>query len=170
MGLCLNHRPSMGDFNEFSLVTRLFLKSYRWRRIDPVRWAPLGKPLSQCRLALMSSAGFVLPNQQRFDDSIKGGDPSFREIPLATNTSQLVESHRSQSFDHSGMCADPNLAFPLDRLKELAASRRIGSLNHRHLSFMGSITAPGRFMTQTLPAAAQKLVEDQVDVALLVPV
>ena len=170
MGLCLDHRPSMGDLNEFSLVTRLFLKSYRWRRIDSVPWAPLRKPLSLCRLALMSSAGFVLPNQQRFDDSIKGGDPSFREIPLGTNTSQLVESHRSQSFNHNGLRKDPNLAFPLDRLKELAASGRVGSLNERHLSFMGSITAPGHFIKETVPAAAQKLAEDRVDVVLLVPV
>jgi hypothetical protein len=35
---------------------------------------------------------------------------------------------------------------------------------------MGSITAPGRLLKQTAPAAAQLFVEDTVDVALLVPV
>ena len=64
----------MGDISEFSLKTRLFLKAYPWRRIDPVPWAPLGKPLSACRLALVSSAGFVLPDQEPFDESEKGGD------------------------------------------------------------------------------------------------
>ena len=160
----------MGELNEFPLSTRLFLKTYRWRRIDPVPWTPLRKPLSQCRLAIVSSAGFVMPDQPPFDDTIRGGDPTFREIPSDADLSQLRESHRSEAFDHSGMRSDPNLAFPLDRVKELAASGRIGSVNHRHLSFMGSITAPGRFITQTLPPEAQKLVEDQVDVALLVPV
>ena len=160
----------MGDISEFSLPTRLFLKTYRWRRIDPVPWTSLRKPLAQCRLALVSSAGFSTPDQPPFDDSVKGGDPSFREIPEGTDLSRLAESHRSDAFDHSGMRADPNLAFPLGRVKELAASGRIGSVNHRHLSFMGSITAPGRFVTQALPAAAEKLTQDNVDVALLVPV
>ena len=160
----------MGDYSEFSLPVRLFLKVYRWRRIDPVPWTALRKPLSQCRLALVSSAGFVLPKQQLFDDSIKGGDPSFREIPSDAKTSELTDTHRSESFDHTGMRADPNVAFPIDRINELAASARIGSVNRRHLSFMGSITAPSRFVKETVPPAAQKFVDDQVDVALLVPV
>ncbi len=40
----------------------------------------------------------------------------------------------------------------------------------RHLSFMGSVTAPGRLVRDTAPRAAELLVEDRVDVALLVPV
>jgi hypothetical protein len=35
---------------------------------------------------------------------------------------------------------------------------------------MGSITAPSRLMRDSAPAAAQLLVDDSVDVALLVPV
>jgi hypothetical protein len=35
---------------------------------------------------------------------------------------------------------------------------------------MGSITAPGRLTRDTAPAAARNLREDDVDVALLVPV
>jgi len=160
----------MGDLNEFSLPLRLFLKAYPWRRIDPVPWTPLGKPLSRCKLALVSSAGFVMPDQPPFDEAFKGGDPSFREIPSDADVSKLRESHRSEAFDHSGMQADPNLAFPIDRVRELTARGRIGGVNRRHLSCMGSITAPGRLVTQTAPAAAQRLVEDAVDVALLVPV
>ena len=160
----------MGDLNEFSLPLRLFLKAYRWRRIDPVPWTPLRKPLARCKLALVSSAGFVLPDQPPFDEAFKGGDPSFREIPFDTDVRTLRESHRSEAFDHSGMRADPNLAFPIDRARELADHGRIGAVNWRHLSCMGSITAPGRLVAQTAPAAAQLLVEDGVDVALLVPV
>jgi hypothetical protein len=50
------------------------------------------------------------------------------------------------------------------------ARGRLGSLNHRHLSWMGSITAVGRLVRESAPAAAQLLVEDRVDAALLVPV
>lgn len=160
----------MGALSEFSVSVRLFLKTYRWRRIDPVPWSPLQKPLSDCRLALVSSAGLILPGQERFDRSKRGGDPSFREIPADADLSKLVGTHRSGSFDHQGMEKDRNVAFPLDRVRELAKRGRIGAVNHRHLSLMGSITAPGRFIKDHAPEAARKLIDDEVDVALLVPV
>ncbi len=160
----------VGDLSEFPLKLRLFLKAYRWRRIDPVPWTPLAKPLSECRVALVSSAGFVTPNQEPFDETKRGGDPSFRVIPSDVDVRTLRDTHRSESFDHSGVRRDPNLAFPLDRLRELARDRRIGSVNSRHISFMGSLTATGIFVRDTAPAAASLLVEDGVDVALLVPV
>lgn len=160
----------MGDISEFPLKWRLFLKAYPWRRIDPVPWTRLRKPLAQCKLALVSSAGFVLPGQAPFDAGIKGGDVSFREIPSDADVKTLVESHRSEAFDHTDMNVDRNLAFPIDRVRELVARGRIGAVNRRHLSCMGSITAPGRLLRDTLPAAAGLLAEDAVDVALLVPV
>jgi D-proline reductase (dithiol) PrdB len=160
----------MAELHELPIYVRLFLKAYPWRRIDPVPWTSLRKPLSECRLALISSAGFVLPGQSPFDPSIRGGDPSFREIPGDADVSLLIESHRSRSFDHSGLRRDPNVAFPLDRIRELARQGRIGFVNRRHLSFMGSITAPGRLISRTAPEAARRLVEDGVDAALLVPV
>jgi D-proline reductase (dithiol) PrdB len=160
----------VGDISEFSLKVQLFLKAYRWRRIDPVPWTPLSKPLASCRVALVSSAGFVLPGQEPFDEKKRGGDPSFREIPSDTNVGSLADAHRSESFDHAAMLRDPNLAFPIDRLRELQESGRIGQVNRRHLSFMGSLTAIGRLVAETAPAAARLFAEDGVDVALLVPV
>ena len=160
----------MGDIGEFSLALQLFLKAYRWRRIDPVPWAPLGKPLSRSRVALVSSAGFVLPGQQPFDDRVRGGDPSFREIPSDVDVRTLVDTHRSESFDHAAMRRDPNVAFPVDRLRELQEAGRIGEVNRRHLSFMGSQTAMRRLISETAPRAARSLAEDGVDVAILVPV
>ena len=160
----------MGQFSEFSLPVRLFLKAYPWRRIHPVPWAPLRKPLRECRVALASSAGLSLPDQPPFDDTMKGGDPSFRFIPRDADVRQFAENHRSESFDHSGLQRDPNLGFPLDRLRELQAAGRIGEVAPRHLAFMGSITAPGRLIRDTAPPAVDALVADAVDVALLVPV
>lgn len=160
----------LGDLSEFPLKYRLFLKTYPWRRVDPVPWAPLKKPLKDSRAAVVSSAGLVGPGQEPFDDSIRGGDFSFREIASDTDVSTLTDTHRSELYDHAGLRRDPNLAFPLDRLRELAASGRIGSINHRHLSFMGSITAPGRLMKKSAPPVARKLAEDGVDIVLLVPV
>ena len=93
----------MGDLSEFKTTTRLFLKPYPWRRIDPVPWTQLDKPLSECRLTLISSAGFVLPDQDPFDWSIPGGDVSFREIPSDVNISDLTDCQKSKSYDHSGL-------------------------------------------------------------------
>ena len=160
----------MGDLSEFPIKYRLFLKAYPWRRVDPVPWAPLQKPLKDSRIALISSAGFVLPGQTPFDESIRGGDYSFREIPADADVFTLTDTHRSDLFDHAGLKQDPNLAFPISRLQELEQSGRIGSVNHRHLSFMGSITAPGRLVKKTLPGVIHLLRSDAVDAALLIPV
>ena len=160
----------MGHYSEFSFTLRTFLRAYPWRRINPVPWTPLPKPLSECRLAIVSSAGFVLRGQEPFDESVRGGDVTFRQVASDASVSDLVDHHRSESFDHAGMAMDPNLAFPLDRARELVATGRIGSLAAHHLSFMGSITAPGRLVRDSAPAAVTTLVDDAVDIALLVPV
>ncbi len=160
----------MGNIDEFSFTIRAFLKLYRWRRIDPVPWTPLRKPLAQSRLILASSAGFVLPSQKPFDHEVRGGDPTLREIPGDADVSTLIDTHRSEAYDHTGLRQDQNLGFPLDRLRELVKSGRIGSLAPRHLSFMGSITAPGRFVRDTVPAAVRAVVTDGPDVALVIPV
>jgi D-proline reductase (dithiol) PrdB len=160
----------MGSLDEFSWVVRMFLAAYRWRRVDPVPWTPLPRPLSECRVALVTSAALVRPGDEPFDDAVRGGDCSYRVLPADTEVAALTESHRSSSFDHAGFQADPNLAFPLDRLGELADQGRIGEVAPRHLSFMGAITAPGRLVRQTAPEAARCLTADAVDVALLVPV
>ena len=160
----------MGELSEFPLKYRLFLKTYPWRGLDPVPWTPLKKPLAQSRLVLVSSAGIVTSQQTPFDSAIRGGDPSIREIPSDVDVGTLNETHRSDAFDHTGIRLDPNLAFPADRLHELSAAGVIGSLNHRYLSIMGSVTAPGRLIKRTIPQVVPKLIEDQVDIALLIPV
>jgi D-proline reductase (dithiol) PrdB len=160
----------MAELTDFSLRWQLFLRGYRWRRIDPVPWTPLRKPLSDCRVGLVTSAGFSLPDQEPFDETVPGGDVSFRVIPADADVRKLVNSQRSAAFDHRGMLEDPNLAFPLDRLRDLVARGRLGSLAPSALSFMGSITAPGRLIQRTAPEAAALLVDERADIALLVPV
>lgn len=160
----------MGSMNDFPLHIRAFLMSYKWRTIDPVPWKPLEKPLEECRVALVSSAGFVLGDQDAFEAYIEAGDDSYREIPSDSDSGELIDTHKSQCFDHSGMRVDPNLAFPIDRIRELEERGEIGSVASMHLSFMGAITAPMRLTKKIAPEAVRKLVADDVDVALLVPV
>ncbi|MCP4663878.1 MAG: hypothetical protein GY856_51495, partial [bacterium] len=147
----------MVQVNELSFALRTFLKAYRWQKIDPVPLAILEKPLNRCRVALVSSAGLVVPGDPPFDETVKGGDYSFRVIPADADLERLEEHHRSDSFDHGGIEADRNMGMPLDRLHELAAAGEIGEVAPHHVSVMGSITAPRRFMKTTVPAAADLL-------------
>ena len=160
----------MGDLSEFPLKYRLYLKTYRWRRIDPVPWTPLKKPLQDCRLALVSSAGLVTTEQEPFEKGIRIGDTGMREISSDVEAANLRDCHRSKAFDHTGIQQDPNLAFPAERLREMAKAGFVGSLNHRYFSLMGSVTAADQLIRQTIPPLVSKLVEDQVDIALLIPV
>ncbi len=160
----------MPRLSELSFPLRTFLRAYRWKRLDPVPQARRAKPLGRCRVALVSSAGLVLPGDRPFDPGVKGGDWGHRLIPGDAVIAELEEHHRSDSFDHAGLEADRNVALPLDRLRELAARGEIGDVAPRHVSLMGSITAPSRLAKKTAPAVAEVLTGDQVDLALLVPV
>lgn len=158
------------EIKSFKLSLRTFLRTYRWRRNDPIPVATLQRPLAACRVALVSSAGLVPPGVEPFDERKRGGDFSHRLIPAETEVQALEEHHRSDAFDHDGIAADRNICFPLDRLRELAARGEIGSVAPQHISLMGSITAPGRLVKMTLPLVTAQLQKDEVDVALLVPV
>jgi D-proline reductase (dithiol) PrdB len=159
----------MARLGDLKLSHRLFMKTYRYRSVDWSPGARLVKPLNAVRLAMVSTAGLHLPDQAPFDPAIKGGDASFRELANDVEVRQLRIVHRSSAFDQTGALKDRNLVFPLDRLRELVARGEVGSLNHRHFSFMGSITAPGRLISATAPRVAAELGNDRVDAAFLVP-
>jgi D-proline reductase (dithiol) PrdB len=162
----------MATYDDLLWSHRLFMRGYPFGHyaLDPVPCTPLRKPLSEARIALVTSAGVHLADQESFDHSIKGGDTSFREIPNTVETQTLIENHRSSGFDHTGVEADRNLAFPLDRFRELEANGVIGELNHRHFSFMGSIVMPRKLIDDTSVQVAQSLRADKVDVVFLTPV
>ena len=156
--------------DELPLWERALIAAYRWRRVDPWPVARLRRPMPECRVALVTTAGLVPPDAPPFDLTRRGGDTSFRTIPADISTASLLLQHRSNAFDRAAVIADPNVAFPIDPLRALAAAQVIGVVAPRHLSFMGSITAPGRLIKEHAPAAANCLVEDAVDIALLAPV
>jgi D-proline reductase (dithiol) PrdB len=123
-----------------------------------------GKPLDERRVAIISTAGL----HKRGDRPFRPGDGSYRIIPAETPASDLVMSHISVNFDRTGFQQDVNVAFPIDRLRELVGEGRVGSMASVHYSFMGAFP----------PAAAEPhaahlaglLKADGVDAALLVPV
>ena len=156
--------------DELPLWERTLIASYRWRRVHPIPSTKLRKPLRECRVAFVTTAGLVAPGTPPFDLGRLGGDSSFRVIPADVDVSSLVMHHRSQAFDRGAAAKDVNVVFPLGRLAALAAAGEVGQAAPRHLSFMGSITAPARLRKEHAPAAVALLVSDAVDVALLAPV
>lgn len=160
----------MAHLSDLKLKYRLLIQGYPFRRVD---WRPgsrLTKPLSEARIALITTAGFYLPDQIPFDQSFRHDDCSYREIPWGTPVDMLQIGQSSDAFDHSGIEADRNLTLPLDRLQELIESGTVGEAAPRHFSIMGSIIAPARLISDSGPEIARKLHEDQVDGVLLAPV
>ncbi len=155
---------------DLPLWERTLIAAYRWRRVDPIPSARLARPLEDCRVALVTTAGLVPPGDRPFDLARRGGDTSFRIIPARIDIGAVTMMHRSDAFDREAVARDANVALPLEPLEALAARHLVGEVAPRHLSFMGSITAPGRLRKEDAPAAAALLVEDRVDVALLAPV
>ncbi|HXB21926.1 MAG TPA: glycine/sarcosine/betaine reductase selenoprotein B family protein [Candidatus Solibacter sp.] len=160
----------MARIEDLSLPHRIFMKAYRFHSEDWRPGASLDKRLSESKIALVTTAALHLPEQPAFDDNIRGGDSSFRELPADVDVSQLKIAHRSSAFDQTGALQDRNLVFPLDRFRELVSRGTAGALNHRHFSLMGSITAPARLISETAPAVASLLRKDEVDTAFLLPV
>jgi len=160
----------MASFSELPLRFRLFMMAYRYQRYDTSPSAPLPLPLSQCRVALITTAGFHLPEQQPFDENVDGGDCSYREIPNTVDTQTLPIAHKSHAYNTTDTEIDANLVFPLDRFRELETEGKIGALNYRHFSFMGAITKPKQLIRQTAPEVSRLLKSDQVDVVFLTPV
>lgn len=160
----------MASLSELPLRYRLAMRVYRYRSINWRPGAVLRKPLLQARIAVVTSAAFHLADQIPFDESARGGDVSFRTIPATASLADLHIAHRSDAFDHRGIEADKNVALPLDRLRELVRDQKIGSVASHHVSFMGSIPAPGRLIAATAPAVARLLRRDGVDGVLLTPV
>jgi D-proline reductase (dithiol) PrdB len=159
----------VATLSDLSLKNRLFMATYRYRAVDPVPFARPRKPLRGARVALVTTGGLYAPGQEPFDTGKRGGDVSFRVIPDGADVATLGIAHKSDAFDQTGLAADRNLGFPLDRLREMEAAGAIGGVAPRALSFMGSISAPGRLVKETAPEAAALLAADGADVALLVP-
>ena len=162
----------MATFADMKLTHRLFSERYPFVRyaVKDNPTAKLKKPLSESKVALITSAGLMLPKDKRFSSTFKRGDHTFREIPNDVPVDELIEDHDSSSFDHSGIEKDRNLAFPLDRFRELVEAGTVGELNKRHFSFMGSILAPNRLIKESAPEVAKKIVGDGVDAVFLTPV
>jgi D-proline reductase (dithiol) PrdB len=155
--------------------TRKLVRS--WIQHDPppqsIPWTPLTKPLGDCRVALVSSAGIARHDQPPFDQELERRDPwwsdqSWRPIPAATSEADIGIYHLH--IDPRSGHQDLDCVLPLRHLRELAADHIVGEVAATHYSFMGYILQPTELLSSTAPAIAARMAEEAVDVAVLVPV
>lgn len=123
------------------------------------------KPLAESTVAIVSTAGM----HRRDDPPFTPGAIDYRILPRGVAWGDVVMSHISANFDRSGVADDPNIAFPLDRLEELATRGEIGGVSAWHYTFMGALPQP-QLLEETGTEVGRLLAADGVDVALLVPI
>lgn len=143
--------------------------SYPWPAFADTPWTPLRRPLSDCRVALVTTGGLYRPGVDvPFDGDAVAGDPSFRTIPASTDPATLAIAHAH--YPHGPAEADMNTVFPLELLREAAMAEVIGEVAPTHYSTMGYVVHADELAMVTAPMLAALMREDGVDVALLVPV
>ena len=138
---------------------------YQWTVNLTSPWAPMLKPVRECRIALISSGGMYHPTQEPFNP-VKN-DLSFREIPKTADLADLRISHYSKNARD---VKDLNTIFPLERFRELETHGRIGELAPYAFTCMGRIFTRTRLQKEMAPHLIGRLREMSVDAAFLVPV
>ncbi|MBX9700091.1 MAG: glycine/betaine/sarcosine/D-proline family reductase selenoprotein B [Acetobacteraceae bacterium] len=123
-----------------------------------------GRPLRERRVAIVSSAAL----HPRGTLPFPAGTPEVRLLPADLPAAALVMSHISINFDRTGFQRDINTAYPIDRLRELAAEGVIGGVAPTNYAVMGS-TDP-RTMHATADQIAGQLQQERIDAVLLTPV
>jgi D-proline reductase (dithiol) PrdB len=164
---------SIDSYRFLDFATRQVMKAWTARqRAGDIPFTPLAKPLSECTVALVSTAGVARNDDRPFDQDGERrnpwwGDPSFRVIPLGTTESdvRLYHLHIDPRFGQ----ADLDVVLPMRRLTELAQQGIVRRAAPRHYSIMGYVLEPDVLVHETAPAIAEQMRADGADAAALVP-
>ena len=137
-------------------------------------WATLTKPLSEARVALLSSAGLFLKDQQQpFDVERERkeptwGDPTMRLIGAGSTQDQFGATHLH--LNTADLLRDANIALPIDRLNEQVAQGAVGSAARFHISVMGYQQEGAEvWRTTTGPEIAARCHAEDIDALILAP-
>ena len=139
---------------------------YHWvESEEPPPWSPVRKPLRESRIALIGSGGVYREGQVAFHYR---DDISFRVLDTEAPSSELRATHFA--YDLTDARRDINVVFPVDTLRALEKTGEIGGLARDAYAFMGGIYSARKVRERLAPALADRVVSDEVDLVLLVPV
>ncbi len=165
---------AIDSYRYVDFATRQIMKAWAARQ-EPgvIPFTPLGKPLRECTVALLSSAGIARNDDRPFDQEGERrdpwwGDPSYRRIPLGTTEKdiRIYHLHIDPRFGEE----DLDVVLPMRRLGELVSEGVVGRSALTHYSTMGYILEPTELVEKTAPAIAASMRDEHVDAAVLVPV
>src|SRR5579864_7072860 len=131
---------------------------------QPPQLAPLRKPIAESTVGIFNSCGAQMPEDPELGET---EDISFRLVDRDTPLSKLVIAHQTKV--RKWAVEDLNVAFPLDRMKELAAVGMIKRLAHTAVSMVGSIQRFTELVEQTVPAIKQIYDAQGVDLVFVFP-
>ncbi len=140
----------------------------------PIPWTPVSKPLSECKVALLSTAGLSMKTDEPFDMEYERqnptrGDGSWRAIAADATAADIDANHLH--IDTGFIERDLNVALPLDRLREGVEEGRVGAIADRHYSIMGfQGNDSSKLVGESAPEIAASMRNEGVDLALLAPV
>jgi len=139
-----------------------YSQAYSWACHDDVPFTPLKKPLSQCRVGMVTTAGKIDPQVER-----EGRRDSRELYAMAANLAPTRMFTADLFWDKVATHTDDVDSFlPLNRLAEYAVSGRIGSVSPR---FYGIPTdySQGKTSLRDAPKILEWCLEDGVDAILL---
>jgi len=160
----------MAKWADLKPMSISFFKGYEFPKLGSSVLAKPRKPLNECRLAIVTTAGLHLHSEKAFRRNFWASDCSYRIVPVAARLKDLSISPDSGECDKAGIREDLNVDYPIDRLLELQAQGKIGSVAQHHYSFMGSIPDPKMITEFYAPEVARKLTAEEVDAVILTPV
>ncbi len=143
-------------------------------RYPEIPWTPLSKPLSECKVALLSTAGLSMKGDPPFDmdyerEKPTRGDSSWRRLSADATAASIEANHLH--IDTGYIERDLNVALPLGPLHELADRKAIGAVAESHYSVMGFQGSDSTQLEQkSAPEIAAAMKSEEVDLALLAPV
>mgnify|MGYP003325079574 CR=1 FL=1 len=121
----------------------------------------LPKPLCDSKVAIVTSASL----HHEDDDDFAPRDTGYRV--LEKDRRDIVVGHWSPNFDASGVSADLNVVFPIDRLQELENQGVVGAVSEVHIAVAGNQFDLSGIRLDGGPSAAALLNEHEVDVLRL---
>ena len=140
---------------------------YQWTINESAPFHPLPRPVSQCRITMLTSGGMSLCAMPAFNPMARN-DHRLDAIPSDADSADF-QIHDAY-YDHGDADRDLNCQFPIDRLRELRDLGEIGSLAPRFWSgFMGRIYNRSRVLGESAPAFVAELLKDEVDLLIAVP-
>lgn len=137
-----------------------------------IPWALLSKPLSEARVALVTSGGISLKTDPPFDMEREKkeptwGDRSFRKIPRGSTEKDINANHLHINTQY--VLQDINVMLPLTRMAEFEEEGVIGSLAPTAYSFYGFQWQSTEFLTQAIEPICSQMQAEKVDAAILTP-